>query len=72
MDVFRNFGEYNMWLAAENGMFLRPTKGSWMITMPEHLNIEWFDSVKVCITKSELVINSHPPHYSCCKYAARV
>ncbi|KAL9659559.1 hypothetical protein QQ045_024366 [Rhodiola kirilowii] len=46
MDVFRNIGEYNMWLAAENGMFLRPTKGSWMTTMPEHLNMEWFDSVK--------------------------
>uniref|UniRef100_A0A7N0RB76 alpha,alpha-trehalose-phosphate synthase (UDP-forming) n=1 Tax=Kalanchoe fedtschenkoi TaxID=63787 RepID=A0A7N0RB76_KALFE len=41
-----NFGEYNMWLAAENGMFLRPTKGSWMTTMPEHLNMEWVDSVK--------------------------
>ncbi|KAL6975574.1 threalose-6-phosphate phosphatase [Sarracenia purpurea var. burkii] len=42
-----NFGEYNnMWLAAENGMFLRFTKGQWMTTMPEHLNMEWVDSVK--------------------------
>ncbi|KAK1399198.1 Alpha,alpha-trehalose-phosphate synthase (UDP-forming) [Heracleum sosnowskyi] len=41
-----NFGEYNMWLAAENGMFLRATKGEWMTTMPEHLNMEWVDSVK--------------------------
>ncbi|KAF8409157.1 hypothetical protein HHK36_005230 [Tetracentron sinense] len=41
-----NFGEYNMWLAAENGMFLRLTKGDWMTTMPEHLNMEWVDSVK--------------------------
>ncbi|KAK3025493.1 hypothetical protein RJ639_041574 [Escallonia herrerae] len=41
-----NFGEYNMWLAAENGMFLRFTKGDWMTTMPEHLNMEWVDSVK--------------------------
>ncbi|KAL3508805.1 hypothetical protein ACH5RR_028206 [Cinchona calisaya] len=41
-----NFGEYNMWLAAENGMFLRSTKGEWMTTMPEHLNMEWVDSVK--------------------------
>ncbi|THF96025.1 hypothetical protein TEA_010792 [Camellia sinensis var. sinensis] len=41
-----NFGEYNMWLAAENGMFLRFTKGEWMTTMPEHLNMEWVDSVK--------------------------
>ncbi|KAI4374670.1 hypothetical protein MLD38_012637 [Melastoma candidum] len=41
-----NFGEYNMWLAAENGMFLRLTKGEWMTTMPEHLNMEWVESVK--------------------------
>ncbi|XP_031405935.1 alpha,alpha-trehalose-phosphate synthase [UDP-forming] 1-like isoform X1 [Punica granatum] len=41
-----NFGDYNMWLAAENGMFLRLTKGEWMTTMPEHLNMEWVDSVK--------------------------
>lgn len=38
-----------MWLAAENGMFLRHTKGEWMTTMPEHLNMEWVDSVKVLI-----------------------
>ncbi|KAK8967942.1 Alpha,alpha-trehalose-phosphate synthase [UDP-forming] 1 [Platanthera guangdongensis] len=41
-----NFGEYNMWLAAENGMFLRLTCGEWMTTMPEHLNMDWVDSVK--------------------------
>ncbi|KAL7596638.1 hypothetical protein Lser_V15G30034 [Lactuca serriola] len=41
-----NFGEYNMWLAAENGMFLRSTKGNWMMTMPEHLNMDWVDSIK--------------------------
>ncbi|GFP78691.1 alpha alpha-trehalose-phosphate synthase [UDP-forming] 1 [Phtheirospermum japonicum] len=41
-----NFGEYNMWLAAENGMFLRSTEGEWMTTMPEHLNMDWVDSVK--------------------------
>ncbi|KAL7584999.1 hypothetical protein Lser_V15G45478 [Lactuca serriola] len=41
-----NFGEFNMWLAAENGMFLRSTRGSWMTTMPEHSNMEWVDSVK--------------------------
>ncbi|KAJ6979724.1 alpha,alpha-trehalose-phosphate synthase [Populus alba x Populus x berolinensis] len=28
-----NFGEYDMWLAAEHGMFLRLTKGEWMTTM---------------------------------------
>ncbi|GAB2284304.1 threalose-6-phosphate phosphatase [Dionaea muscipula] len=41
-----NFGEFNMWLAAEHGMFLRHTGGDWMTTMPEHLNMEWVDSVK--------------------------
>ncbi|KAJ0101410.1 hypothetical protein Patl1_04950 [Pistacia atlantica] len=41
-----NFGGYDMWLAAENGMFLRRTIGEWMTTMPEHLNMEWVDSVK--------------------------
>ncbi|XP_028763778.1 alpha,alpha-trehalose-phosphate synthase [UDP-forming] 1 isoform X2 [Neltuma alba] len=44
--LYNNFKEYNIWLAAENGMFLRPAKGEWMTTMPEHLNMEWVDSVK--------------------------
>lgn len=43
----QNFGDYNMWLAAENGMFLRPTKGEWMTTMPENLHMDWVESVKV-------------------------
>ncbi|KAH9287707.1 hypothetical protein KI387_031824, partial [Taxus chinensis] len=42
-----NFGEFDMWLAAENGMFLRPTKGEWMTTMPEYLNTDWMESVKL-------------------------
>ncbi|CAA3029350.1 alpha,alpha-trehalose-phosphate synthase [UDP-forming] 1 [Olea europaea subsp. europaea] len=41
-----NFGDFDMWLAAENGMFLRSAKGRWMTTMPEHLNMDWVDSVK--------------------------
>ncbi|KAM6584993.1 hypothetical protein CsatB_011995 [Cannabis sativa] len=41
-----NFKEFDMWLAAENGMFLRHTKGDWMTTMPEHLTMEWVESVK--------------------------
>ncbi|KAH1222952.1 Alpha,alpha-trehalose-phosphate synthase [UDP-forming] 1 [Glycine max] len=41
-----NFKEYDIWLAAENGMFLNPSKGEWMTTMPEQLNMEWVDSVK--------------------------
>ncbi|EOY27868.1 Trehalose-6-phosphate synthase isoform 3, partial [Theobroma cacao] len=42
-----NFGDYNLWLAAENGMFLRVTGGEWMTTMPENLNMDWVDSVKM-------------------------
>ncbi|KAM7524934.1 hypothetical protein LguiA_014836 [Lonicera macranthoides] len=42
----KNFGGYNMWLAAEHGMFLRRTKGEWMTTMPENLHMDWVDSVK--------------------------
>lgn len=34
-------------------MFLRHTKGDWMTTMPELLNMEWVDSVKV------IVLNVH-------------
>jgi len=41
------FSEFNVWLAAENGMFLRHTAGEWMTTMPEHLNMEWVESVQL-------------------------
>ncbi|KAL8460773.1 hypothetical protein ACS0TY_031536 [Phlomoides rotata] len=41
-----NFGGYNLWLAAEHGMFLRRTTGDWMTTMPENVNMDWVDSVK--------------------------
>lgn len=50
--ILQNFGEYNLWLAAEHGMFLRRTTGDWMTTMPESLNMDWVDSVKVRIEKS--------------------
>ena len=41
------FGRFDLWLAAENGMFLRHTRGDWKTTMPEHLNMDWMDSVQV-------------------------
>ncbi|GMY23137.1 alpha,alpha-trehalose-phosphate synthase [UDP-forming] 1-like, partial [Fagus crenata] len=41
-----NFGEYDMWLAAEHEMFLYLTMGEWMTTMPEHFNMEWVDIVR--------------------------
>lgn len=37
-----------MWLAAENGMFLRHTRFGWIRTM-EHLNMDWRESVQVTI-----------------------
>lgn len=50
----QNFSEFNMWLAAENGMFLRLTSSEWMTTMPENLNMDWVDSVKVdCLHESK-------------------
>ncbi|XP_074269762.1 alpha,alpha-trehalose-phosphate synthase [UDP-forming] 1-like isoform X2 [Silene latifolia] len=41
-----NFSGYNLWLAAENGIFLRHTNGDWMTTMPECVNLECVDSIK--------------------------
>ncbi|KAL0891134.1 hypothetical protein Bca101_015117 [Brassica carinata] len=42
----QNFGEHDMWLAAENGMFLRHSAGEWVTKMPENMNLEWIDGVK--------------------------
>lgn len=44
-----NFKDFNVWLAAENGMFLRLTLGEWMTTMPELLNMEWVESVQLVL-----------------------
>ncbi|XP_058092649.1 alpha,alpha-trehalose-phosphate synthase [UDP-forming] 1-like [Magnolia sinica] len=44
-----NFGDYNLWLAAEHGIFLRSTKGEWMTTMPDLLDMDWVDSVKAVL-----------------------
>ncbi|XP_057860053.1 alpha,alpha-trehalose-phosphate synthase [UDP-forming] 1 isoform X2 [Cryptomeria japonica] len=44
-----NFKDFNIWLAAENGMFLRSSKGDWMTTMPEHLNMDWVESVQLVL-----------------------
>lgn len=49
LSLLQNFKEYDAWLAAENGMFLNSSNGEWMTTMPEQLNMEWVDSVKVLI-----------------------
>lgn len=41
--------ELDIWLAAENGMFLRhsSTKRDWINVMPEHMNMDWMESVQV-------------------------
>ncbi|XP_048613137.1 probable alpha,alpha-trehalose-phosphate synthase [UDP-forming] 2 [Brassica napus] len=41
------FGEYNIWLAAENGMFLRDTTGEWVTNIPENMNLDWVDGTKM-------------------------
>jgi len=46
LSVIQVFGEYQIWLAAENGMYLRHTSGEWPPTM-EHLNMDWKESVQV-------------------------
>jgi trehalose-phosphatase len=45
--VMQAFAGFDLWLAAENGMFLRHTKGDWMTTMPEHVNMDWVESVQL-------------------------
>ncbi|KAF8080678.1 hypothetical protein N665_0929s0030 [Sinapis alba] len=40
------FGEYNIWLVAENGMFLRDTTGEWVTNIPENMNLDWVDGAK--------------------------
>ncbi|KAG7591950.1 Alpha-alpha-trehalose-phosphate synthase [Arabidopsis thaliana x Arabidopsis arenosa] len=42
----KNFGGYNIWLAAENGMFEKHTTGEWVTNMPQNMNLDWVDSVK--------------------------
>lgn len=56
LPLLQNFGEFNMWLAAEHGMFLRFTQGEWMTTMPENLHMDWVESVKVQIIILEIHI----------------
>lgn len=36
-----------MWLAAENGIFLRSTAEKWITKIPENLNLDWIDYIKV-------------------------
>ena len=44
--VLQVFGDYEIWLAAENGMYLRHMPNEWTPTM-DHLNMDWKESVQV-------------------------
>ncbi|CAH1440305.1 unnamed protein product [Lactuca virosa] len=41
----KNFGELNIWLAAEHGVFLRTPNKKWTRNMPQ-VHMDWVDSVK--------------------------
>ncbi|PWA34371.1 hypothetical protein CTI12_AA619740 [Artemisia annua] len=43
-----NFGEFNIWLCAEHGVFLRTPNKEWIRNLPE-VQMDWVDSVK-CLT----------------------
>ncbi|XP_010480504.1 PREDICTED: probable alpha,alpha-trehalose-phosphate synthase [UDP-forming] 2 [Camelina sativa] len=42
----KNFGKYNMWLAAENGRFLKHSNGEWVTNMPQNMNLDWVDGAR--------------------------
>lgn len=41
----KNFGEFNIWLGAEHGVFLRTPNKKWIRNLPE-VQMDWVDSVK--------------------------
>ena len=53
--ILQTFGDYNLWLAAENGMFLRHTSGLWNTNMKQKFDMDWAVSVKVNYLKVSLV-----------------
>jgi hypothetical protein len=48
--------ELDLWIAAENGMFLRhsSSKRDWINVMPEHMNMDWMESVQVRIVPARV------------------
>ncbi|KAL4563413.1 hypothetical protein LXL04_027454 [Taraxacum kok-saghyz] len=42
----KNFDEYNVWLAAEHGVFVRTGNKKWIQNISDNLHIEWMESVK--------------------------
>lgn len=53
-----------MCLAAENGTFLRFTTGEWMTAMPNNLNMDWVESVKVRWCLDCKLINLNKVNYT--------
>lgn len=46
--ILQNFEDYDMWLAAEHGVFLRTANKKWMQNLTDNINLDWIESVKVC------------------------
>ncbi|KAL8236077.1 hypothetical protein R6Q59_017158 [Mikania micrantha] len=42
----KNFEDYNIWLAAEHGVFLRTANKKWIQNLTDNLHIDWIESVK--------------------------
>ncbi|KAI3680862.1 hypothetical protein L6452_35639 [Arctium lappa] len=42
----KNFDDYNIWLAAEHGVFLRTANKKWIQNLPENIHMDWVESVK--------------------------
>ncbi|XP_024993063.1 alpha,alpha-trehalose-phosphate synthase [UDP-forming] 1-like [Cynara cardunculus var. scolymus] len=42
----KNFGDYNIWLAAEHGVFVRTANKKWIQNLPENIHMDWVESVK--------------------------
>ncbi|PWA98239.1 alpha,alpha-trehalose-phosphate synthase [Artemisia annua] len=41
-----NFEDFNVWLAAEHGVFLRTANKKWIQNLTDNINLDWIESVK--------------------------
>ncbi|GJS95344.1 alpha,alpha-trehalose-phosphate synthase [UDP-forming] 1-like protein [Tanacetum coccineum] len=41
-----NFEDFNIWLAAEHGVFLRTANKKWIQNLTDNINLDWIESVK--------------------------
>ncbi|KAI3495402.1 hypothetical protein L1887_37740 [Cichorium endivia] len=42
----KNFDDYNVWLAAEHGVFVRTGNKKWLQNLSDNIHMDWFESVK--------------------------